>query len=66
MYITTLFSFYSFTTLSSTKNIATVHFGQGIGMDDVKTNMKKLGGDDAVDSELGERLLFKITILKAL
>ena len=50
----------------STKNIATEYSGRGVGMDVVKTNMKALGGDVSVDSELGQGTLFKLTIPKAL
>ncbi|MBG08129.1 MAG: hypothetical protein CME68_05185 [Halobacteriovoraceae bacterium] len=48
----------------STKNIATEYSGRGVGMDVVKTNMKNLGGDVSVDSELGKGTSFKLTIPK--
>ena len=48
----------------STKNIATEYSGRGVGMDVVKTNIKNLGGDVSVDSELGKGTSFKLTIPK--
>ena len=48
----------------STKKQATEYSGRGVGMDVVKTNMKNLGGDVSVDSELGKGTSFKLTIPK--
>ena len=46
----------------STKSHATEYSGRGVGMDVVKTNINKLGGNINIDSNLGEGTTFKIDI----
>jgi len=46
----------------STKEVATEYSGRGVGMDVVRTNIKKLGGSVDLDSTLGEGTQFQIVV----
>lgn len=46
----------------STKEVATEFSGRGVGMDVVKKNIEKIGGDISIESELGKGSIFTIKI----
>ncbi len=52
----------------STNEEVTEYSGRGVGMDVVKKNVEKVGGDVTIDSELGEgtKIVFKIPITLAI
>jgi two-component system chemotaxis sensor kinase CheA len=52
----------------STNEVVTEYSGRGVGMDVVKKNVEKIGGDVTVDSELGKgtKTLFKIPLTLAI
>ncbi len=52
----------------STNEVVTEYSGRGVGMDVVKKNVEKIGGDVTIDSELGKgtKTLFKIPLTLAI